>query len=163
MPKHEIIISADIPGVDENLCSFLRGAVRAALDAEGVELSCEVNVLVTGNDGIHRVNLDMRGVDAPTDVLSFPSCEFIFPYDKKYYDGISDPYYGRVMLGEILICRSRAEEQAEEYGHSLDREMGFLFAHGLMHLFGYDHIDERQESEMTSKVESTLARIGLVR
>lgn len=122
-----------------------------------------VELSITSADFIQSVNAEKRGVDKVTDVLSFPSCEFIFPYDKKYYDGISDPYYGRVMLGEILICRSRAEEQAEEYGHSLDREMGFLFAHGLMHLFGYDHIDERQESEMTSKVESTLARIGLVR
>ncbi len=142
---------------------FFEDIYRAALKELKLPDDFIVELSITSADFIQSVNAEKRGVDKVTDVLSFPSCEFIFPYDKKYYDGISDPYYGSIMLGEILICRSRAEEQAEEYGHSLDREMGFLFAHGLMHLFGYDHIDERQESEMTSKVESTLARIGLVR
>ena len=77
MPKHEIIISADIPGVDEGLRSFLRKVIRTALDGEGVDAPCEINVLVTNDAGIHQVNLDMRGVDAPTDVLSFPMFEFL--------------------------------------------------------------------------------------
>ena len=142
---------------------FFEDIYRSALKELKLPDDFIVELSITSADFIRTINADKRGIDKVTDVLSFPSCEFIFPYDKKYYDALSDPYYGRVMLGEILICRSRAEEQAEEYGHSLDREMGFLFAHGLMHLFGYDHVDDRQESEMTSKVESTLSRIGLVR
>ncbi|MDE6550279.1 MAG: rRNA maturation RNase YbeY [Clostridia bacterium] len=142
---------------------FFEDIYRSALKELKLPDDFIVELSITSADFIRTINADKRGIDKVTDVLSFPSCEFIFPYHKKYYDALSDPYYGRVMLGEILICRSRAEEQAEEYGHSLDREMGFLFAHGLMHLFGYDHVDDRQESEMTSKVESTLSRIGLVR
>ena len=76
MPKHKIIVSADVPGVDDGLRSFLRRVIRAALDAEGVDVPCEVNVLVTGDRGIHQINLDTRGVDAPTDVLSFPMLAF---------------------------------------------------------------------------------------
>ena len=72
MPKHKIIISADVPGVDEGLRSFLRRIIRTALAAEGVDVPCEINVLITNDTGIHQINLDMRGVDAPTDVLSFP-------------------------------------------------------------------------------------------
>ena len=72
MPKHNIMISADVPGVDDGLRSFLRRVIRTALDAEAVEMPCEVNVLITNDAGIRQINLDMRGVDAPTDVLSFP-------------------------------------------------------------------------------------------
>ena len=81
MPKHEIILSADVPGVDEGLRSFLKKVIRTALEAEGVDAPCEVNVLVTNDTGIRRVNVDMRGVDAPTDVLSFPMFE-LTPGDK---------------------------------------------------------------------------------
>lgn len=162
MPKHEIIISADIPGVDENLCSFLRGAVRAALDAEGVELSCEVNVLVTGDDGIHRVNLDMRGVDAPTDVLSFPMFE-LAPGDKPGEED-ADPATGLVPLGDMCISLERARAQAEEYGHSVERELAYLAVHSALHLLGYDHLDEGpMKARMRAREEAIMEQLGLER
>ncbi len=162
MPKHEIIISADIPGVDENLCSFLRGTVRAALDAEGVELSCEVNVLVTGDDGIHRVNLDMRGVDAPTDVLSFPMFE-LAPGDKPGEED-ADPATGLVPLGDMCISLERARAQAEEYGHSVERELAYLAVHSALHLLGYDHLDEGpMKARMRAREEAIMEQLGLER
>ncbi|MDE5618657.1 MAG: rRNA maturation RNase YbeY [Clostridia bacterium] len=115
------------------------------------------------SDFIRSVNEEHRGVDSVTDVLSFPSVDFKFPYNKLDYTPSFDFYRGKIMLGSILICRDRAQEQADEYGHSLDREMGFLFAHGLMHLFGYDHIEQADEKIMINRVEGTLEKAGLKR
>ena len=110
MPKHEIIISADVPEADDGLCSFLRRVVRAALEAEGVDVPCEVNVLVTGDEGIHQVNLDMRGVDAPTDVLSFPMFD-LRPGDKPSRED-ADPATGLVPLGDRKSTRLNSSHMA---------------------------------------------------
>ena len=109
MPKHEILISADIPGVDEGLRSFLRKVIRTALEAEGVDVPCEVSVLVTGDGGIRQVNLDMRGVDAPTDVLSFPMFD-LTPGDKPGPED-ADPATELVPLGDMCISLERAKAQ----------------------------------------------------
>ena len=162
MPKHEIILSADVPGVDEGLRSFLKKVIRAALDAEGVDVPCEVNVLVTDDTGIHRVNVDMRDVDAPTDVLSFPMFD-LKPGDKPSEED-ADPATGLVPLGDMCISFERARAQAKEYGHSNRRELAYLAVHSVLHLLGYDHLDEGpMKAQMREREEAILAGLGLER
>ena len=162
MPKHEIMISADVPGVDEGLRSFLRKVIRAALDAEEVEKDCEVNVLVTNDTGIRRVNLDMREVDAPTDVLSFPMFE-LAPGDKPPEED-ADPATGLVPLGDMCISLERAKAQAKEYGHSNRRELAYLAVHSVLHLLGYDHLDEGpMKARMREREEAIMSGLGLER
>ena len=162
MPKHEIFISADVPGVDEGLRSFLRKVIRTALDAEGVDVPCEVNVLVTNDTGIHRVNLDMRNVDAPTDVLSFPMFE-LAPGDKLSEED-ADPATGLAPLGDMCISLERARAQAKEYGHSNRREVAYLAVHSVLHLLGYDHLDEGpMKAQMRAREEAVMAGLGLER
>ena len=162
MPKHEIIISADVPGVDEGLRSFLRRVIRTALDIEGVEAPCEVNVLITNDAGIHQVNLDMRGVDAPTDVLSFPMFD-LAPGDKPLDDD-ADPATGLVPLGDMCVSLERVHAQAKEYGHSNRRELAYLAVHSVLHLLGYDHLDEGpMKAQMRQREESIMAGLGLER
>ena len=162
MPRHEIILSADVPGVDEGLRSFLKKVIRAALDAEGVEESCEINVLMTSDAGIRRVNGDMRGVDAPTDVLSFPMFD-LKPGDKPSGED-ADPATGLVPLGDMCISFERVKAQAKEYGHSNRRELAYLAVHSVLHLLGYDHLDEGpMKARMREREEAILAGLGLER
>jgi len=162
MPKHAIIISADVPGVDEGLRSFLRRAIRTALDAEGVDVPCEIDVLVTNDTGIRRVNLDMRQVDAPTDVLSFPMFE-LDPGDKPGPED-ADPATGLVPLGDMCLCLERAKAQAKEYGHSSRRELAYLAVHSVLHLLGYDHLDEGpMKAQMRAREEAVMAELDLKR
>lgn len=162
MPKHEIILSADVPGVDEGLRSFLKKVIRTALEAEGVDAPCEVNVLVTNDTGIRRVNVDMRGVDAPTDVLSFPMFE-LTPGDKPSEED-ADPATGLVPLGDMCISLERAKAQAKEYGHSNRRELAYLAVHSILHLLGYDHLDEGpMKEQMRGREEAVMERLGLPR
>ena len=162
MPKHKIIISADVPGVDRGLCSFLRRVIRAALDAEGMDLPCEVSVLVTNDAGIHRVNADTRGVDAPTDVLSFPMFQLL-PGDKPS-EGDADPGTGYVPLGDMCISMERVRAQAKEYGHSDRRELAYLAVHSVLHLLGYDHLDEgAMKAQMRAREEAVMGLLGLER
>lgn len=162
MPRHKIIISADVPGVDEGLRSFLRKVVRTALEAEAVEVSCEVNILVTSDAGIHRINLEMRGVDGPTDVLSFPMFE-LRPGDKPS-GADADPATGLVPLGDMCISLERAKAQAKEYGHSNRRELAYLAVHSVLHLLGYDHLDEGpMKARMRGREEAIMAELGLER
>ena len=162
MPKHEIILSADVPGVDEGLRSFLKRVIRAALDAEGVDVPCEISVLVTGDAGIRRVNADTRDVDAPTDVLSFPMFD-LKPGDKPSQED-ADPATGLVPLGDMCISFERAKAQAKEYGHSNRRELAYLAVHSALHLLGYDHLDEGpMKAQMREREEAILAGLGLER
>ena len=162
MPKHEIILSADVPGVDEGLRAFLKKVIRAALDAEGVDVPCEINVFVTNDAGIRRVNADMRNVDAPTDVLSFPM--FSLKQGDKLSEEDADPATGLVPLGDMCISFERATAQAKEYGHSNRRELAYLAVHSVLHLLGYDHLDEGEEkARMRAREEAVLAELGLER
>ena len=162
MPEHEIIISADVPGVDDGLRSFLRKVIRAALNAEGVETPCEVNELVTNDAVIRQINLDMRGVDTPTDVLSFPMFD-LTPGDKPPEED-ADPATGLIPLGDMCISLERAKAQAKEYGHSNRRELAYLAVHSVLHLLGYDHLDEGPEkARMRGREEDIMAELGLER
>lgn len=158
---HEILFSADVDlpaGVEEQL----ETAIGAALEAEGVDVPCEVDVLVTGDAGIRRINRDMRAVDAATDVLSFPMFE-LKPGDKPGKPD-ADPESGLVPLGDMCISLERAQAQGEEYGHGLKRELCYLAVHSVLHLLGYDHLDEGpMKAQMREREEAILGQMGLTR
>lgn len=118
-----------------------------ALEAEGVDRPCLISVMLTDNEGIRETNRDFRGIDAATDVLSFPLSELTpGKFDPSVCD--TDPYTGAIMLGDMMISLERCAEQGEELGHGFDREVSYLTVHSVLHLLGYDHTDE---GEMKSR------------
>ena len=129
-----------------------------ALDGEA-----EVEVTFVGEDEIRELNARTRGVDRATDVLSFPMLEEIKPFTADNYPLDVDPASGRVTLGSIVICEAIALRQAEEYGHAAEREKTYLFTHGLLHLLGYDHIEEEDRRVMRGAEERVLSAIGITR
>ena len=143
MAKHKIGITYGKPLIDSFLVSRnIRKCIIAALDAENVTCDCEINVLVTDDEGIHEINKATRNVDSPTDVLSFPMFELEPGNPPKDWREYLDPETGLCPLGDMCISYERACRQAREYGHSLRREIGYLTIHSMLHLLGYDHLDE---------------------
>lgn len=142
---------------------FLRQCITKALELEHVTLPCEINVLITDNEGIHRINLEQRQVDAPTDVLSFPMFDLTAgqpPVDAH----LLDPATHRLPLGDMVISLERATAQAEEFGHSIQRELGYLAVHSVLHLLGYDHMDEgQQKRQMRAREEAIMNEMGVPR
>ncbi len=131
---------------------LLHLAIRAALTYEGFERPAEISVTLVDNAQIHRLNLERRGIDRPTDVLSFPL------FDDDYHDGEC------CVLGDIVLSMERAAEQAKAYGHSLEREVAFLTVHSMLHLLGYDHeASPEDEADMFRRQEEILAAMGLIR
>ena len=159
---HYIPVEADVPGINDGLRAFIRKVIRTALEAEGVTLPCEVDVLVTGDSGIHELNLAQRGVDAPTDVLSFPALE-LRPGEKPTAED-ADPGTGLVPLGDMALSYERVAAQAKEYGHSNRRELAYLVTHSVLHLLGYDHMDEgEQKALMRAHEEIIMDKLELTR
>ena len=159
--NHQIIFDADVDvpdGVEEQFYQV----ISAALEAEGVAVPCEVNVLFTDDAGIHQINLDMREVDRPTDVLSFPMFE-LEPGEHPTEED-ADPATGLVPLGDMCISLERAEAQAAEFGHSVQRELCYLTVHSVLHLLGYDHLDEGpMKAQMREREEAILGALGIGR
>ena len=159
--NHEILIETEVDGA-EPYAGLLRRVIPAALEAEGVSFPCEVDVLFTDDEGIHAINLEQRGVDRPTDVLSFPMFD-LQPGDKPGEED-EDPDTGLVPLGDMCISLERAQAQAEEYGHSVQRELSYLAVHSVLHLLGYDHMDEGpMKKQMRQREEDILGTLGIVR
>ena len=159
---HYIPVEADVPGINDGLRAFIRKVIRTALEAEGVTLPCEVDVLVTSDSGIHELNLAQRGVDAPTDVLSFPALE-LRPGEKPTAED-ADPGTGLVPLGDMALSYERVAAQAKEYGHSNRRELAYLVTHSVLHLLGYDHMDEgEQKALMREHEEIVMDKLELKR
>ena len=163
--NHRIVISFDKHRLDSvGLNLHLRNCIRAALEAQGVPVPCEINVLVTDDEGIRAVNRAYRQVDAATDVLSFPMFDFTpgeLPSDLTPY---LDAQTGLLPLGDMAISLPRARAQAKEYGHSLKREIGYLSVHSVLHLLGYDHMDEGpMKAQMRAKEEEIMQKMNLSR
>ena len=159
--EHEIQIDMEVETPAE-VEDRLRQAVTAALDAEGVDVPCVVEVCLTDDEAIHQTNLEMRGVDRATDVLSFPMFE-LTPGEKPRAEW-ADPDTDKVLLGDMMISLERARAQAEEYGHSLEREICYLAVHSVLHLLGYDHLDEGpQKRQMRAREEAILEQLGITR
>ncbi len=133
---------------------LIRRSVIAALDYEGYDNDCEISVTLTDNAGIQALNNQYRNIDAPTDVLSFPLVE---------YESTEEPPADEAnMLGDIVISLERAEEQADEFGHSFEREVAFLTVHSMLHLLGYDHVNsEEEDEEMRSRQREIMKTLGL--
>ena len=138
----------------------IRTCINAVLKAEGVTAKCEINVLVTDDAGIREINRTSRNIDGATDVLSFPMFELApgeLPADWTEYE---DPDTGLVPLGDMCISLERAIAQAKEFGHSTRREVGYLTIHSMLHLLGYDHLDEGpQKRQMRAREEAIASEI----
>ena len=160
---HYIPITADMEGAaDKRTCALIRRTIRTALAAEGLTAPCEVDVLLTDDEGIHQINLDMRNVDRPTDVLSFP--EFDLKPEELPAAEDADPGTGLIPLGDMVLSMERVAAQAEEYGHSRQRELAYLVTHSVLHLLGYDHVDEGEmKQQMRGREEAIMALLGLER
>ena len=159
--KYKINITFDIFTIKQPIVtSIIRRCVEETLFAEGIDVPCEINVLVTNDKGIHAINKASRNVDAPTDVLSFPMFQLEpgnAPVDWEEY---LDPETGLCPLGDMCISLERAVAQAQEFGHSVRREVGYLTIHSMLHLLGYDHLDEgEQKRQMRGREEQIAASI----
>lgn len=163
MKRHYIPITADVPGAaSESRCAFIRKVIRTALAAEGVDFPCEVDVLLTDDENIHTINREMREVDRATDVLSFP--EFDLTPGELPSAEDADPGTGLVPLGDMVISMEHVAAQAKEYGHSQRRELAYLVTHSVLHLLGYDHLDEgAMKRQMREREETILAELGITR
>lgn len=152
--KNKIYITNDqnIIDVDRKTYGLIRRSINAALKYEEFEKDSEVSVTLVDNEAIHALNLEARGVDRPTDVLSFPM------FDDDFDDGEA------AILGDIVLSLEKAREQAEQYGHSIEREIAFLTVHSVLHLLGYDHeLSEEDEKEMFFKQDEILKIMKLTR
>ena len=159
--NHEILIESELEE-EFPYRALLEKVISAALDAEGVQTNCEVDVLITDDEGIHQINLDMREVDRATDVLSFP--EFDLQPGELPDGEDADPGTGLVPLGDMVISMEHVAAQAKEYGHSNRRELAYLVAHSVLHLLGYDHLDEGpMKAQMRAREEAILEGLGITR
>jgi len=148
--------SQDKLAVTYKLKMLLRRAVEATLDYEQYGNPSEVSITFTNNEGIHELNKKFRGIDRPTDVLSFP----LFDYTGEGEEPPVDDFKG--MLGDVVLSLEKAAEQAAEYGHSFERETAFLTVHSMLHLLGYDHeTSEEDELDMRRRQSEIMDRLGL--
>ncbi len=167
LETNEIIIenAQDIIQVKEDLIRLIEDAINKTLEVENFSVAVEVSVIFVDNSQIKELNRTHRGLDKETDVLSFPMIDFNeknamsgdIPKGDYNYDGEA------LLLGDIVISLEKAKTQAEEYGHLFEREVGFLTVHSMLHLFGYDHMNEADGKIMREKEEKTLKRMSLVR
>ena len=162
--KHQIIVRySNRADRSLPLTLHLRKCIAAALEAEHVNVPCEINVLVTDDAGIRAINRAMRNIDRETDVLSFPMFQFTpgqFPEDVQ--EDI-DPQTGLLPLGDMAISLERARDQAKRFGNSLRRETGYLTIHSIRHLLGYDHIDDDEAEVMEAREDAILRDLALER
>ncbi len=141
---------------------------KEVLKNENCPFDVQISLLITDDDGIHEMNSQFRGIDSATDVLSFPNISYDEPGDFSVCEGeqridIEDPDSGLIFLGDIVINEGRVREQALEYGHSEKREFAFLVAHSMLHLCGYDHMEEDEAKVMEEKQELALNNLGITR
>ena len=146
---------------------IIREIVEASLGYEECPYEAEVNVILTDNPSIREINREHRQIDAPTDVLSFPLVDYGRPADFSHVEEQAEDYFnpetGELMLGDIVISVDKVEEQAEKYGHSQRRELAFLVAHSMLHLCGYDHMEEEERLDMEARQRAILDTRGYSR
>ena len=140
--------------VTEEILNTMEAAAKYCLELEGIdEERTEISVTFVEAEEIRELNRDYRDNDKVTDVLSFPQ-----------FDDLNDiPDFGEICLGDVVICKDRAEEQAEEFGHSFEREIIYLFTHSILHLLGYDHMEEEEKQEMRAREEEVMTHLGIGR
>ncbi|MBO6240820.1 MAG: rRNA maturation RNase YbeY [Butyrivibrio sp.] len=138
------------------------------LEKENCGHEVEISLIITNDEGIREMNNEFREIDRPTDVLSFPNVSYDTPGDFSVIDGkqqidLLNPDSGNIMFGDIVINENRVREQAKEYGHSEKREFAFLVAHSMLHLCGYDHMEENEAKVMEKKQSDVLEELGITR
>ncbi|WP_409967870.1 rRNA maturation RNase YbeY [Bengtsoniella intestinalis] len=159
--NHQILFESDVT-ISDTLEAHINTVITATLTAQGLTLPCEVSVLITDDATIHEINLEQREIDRPTDVLSFPMFELEAGELPDAED--ADPGSGLIPLGDMVISLERTTEQAAEFGHSVEREISYLTVHSVLHLLGYDHMDEGAEKAlMRQREEAVLTTLGIVR
>ena len=164
--SHKINLTFDIFTIQQPIvASVIKKCINETLAAEGVTADCEINVLVTNDKGIHAINLASRQIDRPTDVLSFPMFQLEPGNPPKDWDEYLDYETDLCPLGDMCISLERAQAQAKEFGHSARREVGYLTIHSMLHLLGYDHLDEGpMKKQMRAREEAIAATIpGMTR
>ncbi len=139
------------------LTSIIRSCIAAVLKNENINIACEINVLVADDQTIQLINQNARGIDKPTDVLSFPMFELEAGNPPSDWSDYQDPDTGLCPLGDMVISLERAITQAKEFGHSVRREVGYLTIHSMLHLLGYDHMDEGDEKKIMRQREEAIA------
>jgi len=153
--------------LDLDYNSLINKVIYECLNYEDCPYETEISILLTDDDGIKEINNQFRGIDKPTDVLSFPTIEFKSAGDFAGLDEAEGVFFNpetdELMLGDIVISVDRAIIQAEEYNHSITREIAFLTAHSMFHLMGYDHISDIDRMIMETKQEEVLARLEILR
>ena len=140
--------------LEASLMEKLNQAASAIFEAEGVDMErAEISLTLVSLEEIRELNRDYRDVDRETDVLSF-----------RQYEGVEEmPEEGELCLGDVVICLDKVKSQAEEFGHSFEREFVYLFVHSLLHLLGYDHMEDDEKTVMRAKEEATMKEINLLR
>lgn len=145
---------------------LIKQAVLSSLEEEGIEQAVEVSVMIVDDEEIRGINLEQRGKDTATDVLSFPMIEYGV-YDVSLNEIIAyqprHPETGEVYLGDVVISWDKVMEQSDDFGHSLERELAFLVVHSMLHLMGYDHMESEDEQMMITKQKEILGKMGLSR
>lgn len=143
---------------------IIEKVIQEAMDYEDCPYESEINVVLTDNEEIQRINQEFRGIDRATDVLSFPLVDYETPADFSHLEDAAEDYFnletGELMLGDIIVSVEKVQEQAANYGHSQTRELAFLIAHSMLHLFGYDHMEDEERVVMERKQAEVLDRLG---
>ena len=152
---------------DFDYSELAQKVVDFCLDYMEFPYEAEVNLTLTDNAGIHEINKEFRQIDRPTDVLSFPMLNYTVPGDFTFLDAEDsndfNPDTGEAMLGDIVISVDKVFEQAESYGHSTEREYAFLITHSMLHLFGFDHMEEEEAKVMEAKQKDILQKMNILR
>ena len=158
MSKYKINLTFDCFTLRQPIVtSIIRRCVEATLEAEGVNVPCEINVFVTNDKGIRAINAASRNIDKATDVLSFPMFQLVPGQLPEDWEEYLDPETDMCPLGDMAISLERAVAQAKEFGHSTRREIGYLTIHSMLHLLGYDHLDEGEQKAQMRKREEDIA------
>lgn len=160
--KHDIYIEdacteASLDNASEKL---IGDVISKTLEYENIDKPCNISVAVVDEDEIRELNLEHRGIDRVTDVLSFPVVNLI---DGSFEDNPGDYWEDKLLLGDVVICAKRAREQSEDFGHSYERELGYLCCHSILHLIGYDHEDDAEREIMRQKEEAVMELLKLKR
>lgn len=150
-----------------NYQELAKKIVDFCLEYADFPYEAEVNLTLTDNEGIHAINKEFREIDSPTDVLSFPLLSYETPGDFSFLEEEDsndfNPDTGEALLGDIVISIEKVVEQAESYGHSMEREYAFLITHSMLHLFGYDHMEEAEAKVMEEKQKDILNQMNILR
>lgn len=154
-----------------NLYELYDNERKIAADVVGLVMSkygldineTDVDITMVNGEAIRELNRETRNIDLPTDILTYPNIDIILPYDKTNYSNDINPETGNVILGEMIIARDVMTYNAEEYGHSVTREFAYLVTHGMMHLMGYDHLEETDKKIMRIKEDEILNELGYTR